>query len=656
MAQSVTTGCVIVLARFLDTAMQQQFRLKLGLAWLGFVLLYSLTLTQIHTFDAYSYATAVQAKPWRESFHPHHLLYGPLGEIVYGFSQVVGYQGMAFGPLQLLNVLAGASGVIIWWSLLYRLTKHAWLASIGSLLVGGAYAWWYYAVEVEVYTLAGLFLIIATGLLLRLAETPQNLNLWRWLGLAHSGAILFHQTNVLWLLPVLAVWLSANWQSTPWSQRWRAFIHYALVGLLVVGGSYAIVMFGLSGFRSWAQIQQWLFEYANTGLWGATPSATSVGNLLSGWQHTIHGWLGGVVLLASLGLFGWRWRPMWRQYRSLVLLATTWLLSYSLFFGWWEPDNIEFWIACLPPWALLITLALNTISLQRWPWWQPALSAALLGLALSNGWQIKANGDAANDQDRMVITELAQTGTSNDFYLVPNGLQALYAEYEFARPNSLPLSVSPGDWQHGCLEISAKIVDTTSAGYTVWLDQQAVTPSPILLERYGLEPQAVAECFAPFLQQAQPMTLTHASYFKLDPIPQGAPDWHWQHWSLGWRENFIAGTTWLDAWQFVPEQDPHLLSPRITLDSAQWSKLEITMATSLPNQHGQLYWMAPGEGATEDRSVAWDVIGDGALHTYTLDLSQIPTWQGQIGMLRLDPVVAGAEQQTVTLQRLRLLP
>ncbi|MCA0351957.1 MAG: DUF2723 domain-containing protein [Chloroflexi bacterium] len=635
--------------------MQQHSRLKLGLAWLSLIGLYSLTLTQIHTFDAYSYATAVQAKPWRESFHPHHLLYGPLGEIVYWLSQGLGYRGMAFGPLQMLNVLAGASGVIIWWRLLQRLTNQPWLATSGSVLVGGAYAWWYYAVEVEVYTLAGLFLIIATGLLIRLAEAPKTLSNWRWLGLAHSAAILFHQTNVLWLVPVLAVWLSAAWGTTAWQQRWQAFLQYAMVGLLVVGGSYAIVMFGLSGFRTWPQVQQWLFEYANTGLWGTT-NANTFANLLNGWQHTIHGWLGGAVLLASLGLIAWRWRLMWRQSRMLVVLAATWLITYSLFFGWWEPDNIEFWIACLPPWALLITLSLHTIKLPQRRWWQPALSLALVGMSLSNGWQIYANGAAANDQDRQIVTELAKTGTSNDFYFVPNGLQALYAEYEFERPNSLPLSVSPGDWQHGCLEISAKIVDTTSAGYTVWLDQQAVEPSPILLERYGLEQSAVAACFAPFLAQSQPITLTHARYLKLDPIPQGLPDWHWQNWSLGWRENFITASTWGAGWTFIPQQDPHLLSPRINLASSQWRSLEITMASTLPNQHGQLYWMAPGEGATEDHSISWDVIGDGALHTYTLDLSQIPTWQGPIGMLRLDPVVAGAEQQTVTIQRLRLLP
>jgi hypothetical protein len=40
--------------------------------------IYLTTLTQVHTFDALSYVTSVERKPWTEVFHPHHLAYGPL--------------------------------------------------------------------------------------------------------------------------------------------------------------------------------------------------------------------------------------------------------------------------------------------------------------------------------------------------------------------------------------------------------------------------------------------------------------------------------------------------------------------------------------------------------------------------------------------------
>lgn len=76
-------------------------------------MLYIATQTNVHTYDAYSYAAAVQTKPAAETFHPHHLLYGPLGSAVYHLARRFGYTGMALVPLQWLNALAGAIGVAV---------------------------------------------------------------------------------------------------------------------------------------------------------------------------------------------------------------------------------------------------------------------------------------------------------------------------------------------------------------------------------------------------------------------------------------------------------------------------------------------------------------------------------------------------------------
>src|SRR5688572_470609 len=147
---------------FGNGAMIQSFKGRLGLPLAIFgamLVLYSLTITQVHTFDAYSYAMAVQVKPWRETFHPHNLIYGSLGALGYATARALGSSGPALLPLQLINVLAGAAGVALWASIVRRATGRRDLALLAAGLVGAAYAWWYYAIEVEVYTLAGLFLI-----------------------------------------------------------------------------------------------------------------------------------------------------------------------------------------------------------------------------------------------------------------------------------------------------------------------------------------------------------------------------------------------------------------------------------------------------------------------------------------------------------------
>ena len=183
----------------------------LWLVGVAALIVYAATLTDVHTYDAYSYAAAVQTKPVVETFHPHHLLYAPLGSAVNQLAQAFGYTGMALLPLQWLNALAGALGVTIWAWVVERLTQRRSLALLGAVLLGATFAWWRYAVEVEVYTLAALFLMLGLGFLLQILTTPLRLRLWFGLAVAHAGAMLFHQTNVLWGGVVLATWWLASW-------------------------------------------------------------------------------------------------------------------------------------------------------------------------------------------------------------------------------------------------------------------------------------------------------------------------------------------------------------------------------------------------------------------------------------------------------------
>lgn len=623
--------------------------------FVGVLILYILTLTGVHTFDAYSYAAAVQTKPWRETFHPHHLLYGPLGAATYQLAQLIGYRGAALLPLQLINALAGASGVTIWVMTLRWRTGRTDLALLGGGLLATAYAWWYYAVEVEVYTLAALFLIVGSARLLRLLDDPLWRRGWLWLGLAHSGAILFHQTNVLWALPVLLGWWLARWpESTAWPIRLRLLGGYLAVGLAMVGGSYAMVMIGLSGFRSWEQIRTWLFEYAATGFWGGPVGTETLRKLGEGWRLTLAEVGGGLLLLVLLAIVALAAPQLRRRWWRELALAGTWIAVYTLFFGWWEADNIEFWIATLLPMSLAVVLALACYAGRRRLVALGLAWAIVAVLLVQNGRSIAQRGNQENDADRQIVTLLAEVGATEDLYLVPNGLQELYLRYEFERPNVLALSLGVGDWEAGCAIIRAAIVRTTTAGYAVWIAEAVRNPPPALLERYRLDSAAVRTCFAPFATPTQ-RTVGETLYHVLTPIAQGEPDWIWRDWTLGWQPNFISGTRWDGGWSFVPGADPHLLSPPLDLNTASWSALEVTMATTLPGQHGQIYWIAPAAAATEERSVSWELIPDGAMHTYILPLSELPGWRGTLGLLRIDPVVAGDGAGRVTLERVRLL-
>src|SRR5690349_8576949 len=93
--------------------------------------IYLTTLTQVHTFDALSYVTSVERKPWTEVFHPHHLAYGPLGVLALHAGRALGYTGGAALPMQVLNALAGALGVALFYTIVQRVTRRADLALAG---------------------------------------------------------------------------------------------------------------------------------------------------------------------------------------------------------------------------------------------------------------------------------------------------------------------------------------------------------------------------------------------------------------------------------------------------------------------------------------------------------------------------------------------
>ena len=65
----------------------------------------------------------------------------------------------------------------------------------------------------------------------------------------------------------------------------------------------------------------------------------------------------------------------------MVWALATWVLVYGAFFLWWEPDNIEFWIASLPPALLLLALALRGAR-RRGPevWIAVAVAVTALGI------------------------------------------------------------------------------------------------------------------------------------------------------------------------------------------------------------------------------------------------------------------------------------
>ncbi|HEU5101067.1 MAG TPA: glycosyltransferase family 39 protein [Roseiflexaceae bacterium] len=647
--------------------------------------IYLATLTQVHTFDALSYVTSVERKPWTEVFHPHHLAYGPLGVLALEAGRALGYTGGAALPMQIVNALAGALGVAWFYTLVRRVTSRTDLASTCGLLLGGGYAYWYYAVEIEVYTVATLFLIICLDILARPAWWRSRQNLLA-LGLAQAGAVLFHQTNVLLCAPIL-VMLGAHLRGERRKTkdegsrtedgelrtddgadrrigRWSLVVGpsiYAVALALAVGLPYLIVGLGISGFRSWAAFDAWLTEYARTGWWGGPITARKWAALATGLGDTLAQPGGALLGLLLLGLLLAHLRALLGGPRPLVAGLVAWLLTYGSFFLWWEPDNIEFWIASLPPALLLLALALR--SDRQWGpgvWLALAIGITATGV---NYDSIARRGDPATDLQRVIARELGARSGPADLLLVPDGLLELYLPYYERHDNFLSLNQAlfdnGNDWGRSCVAVRTRMGTALHAGAAVYLADEVLRPPALLLERHHLLPEQVTACFAPYggALQFVPLPGSAPAYWRLamgQPRAEGS-GWRFDSFAEGWQAANVQQELFAQGWHFVPGSDPSLTSPLFDIDAERFSAIEVRMANGTAARDAQLFFAGPDGTIDEARSARWTLEPGTAAATYRIDLAEIPGWRGRITRLRLDPVGVGDGGQ-MRVEWVRLVP
>lgn len=604
------------------------------LSGIGWTVIYLTTLTQVHTFDALSYIFDISRKPWQESFHPHHLAYGPVGV----FATWVAQGGDAAIVMQQINALAGAAGVALFVAIVGRRWHRHDLSLLASLALGGSYAFWYYAVEVEVYTLAAFFLLWMVWLVDD-ARPMHNGRAWL-LGMAWCGAVLFHQTNVLMLIPLLVV-AGADIRHHP--QQWRPWLIVVLVAGGLVVAAYAVVMVAVSGFRDVAQMRAWLFHYADTGWWGGRGTVV---DLASGISYTISAYNGGWLLLSTL-LIGMRrrYRPTERDWWLIA-----WILCYGSFFFWWEPDNIEFWIALIPACVLLWGAVLAPMP----PWhWRLCVALGLAsGLVVANHHAITMRGDARLDLQRDIARAVAAQSQPADLLLIPDGLQELYLPYYEQRSQFLSvnaLMTQYGQWPDACIQLQGALERTQQAGAAIVIADDFLTPSYTMQQRFGIERTVVQRCLAPQYAYMQPLPFAKPipTHYQIPRPVRQLDAGMWRNLSrapLGWQLT-NAHTISTSAWQLRVENDPALVSPILDMPLPRYIGIRM-QAENTADGSAQLFVTDQINQFNETHALRWEL--KPGMHEYIIDLQQLTPPPTRLVQLRLDPVAEGANG-TVTI-------
>ncbi len=98
--------------------------------------------------------------------------------------------------------------------------------------------------------------------------------------------------------------------------------------------------------------------------------------------------------------------------------------------------------------------------------------------------------------------------------------------------------------------------------------------------------------------------------------------------------------------------DPYMGSPGIAADAKELSRIEIRMKVSAGNV-AQLFFVTDSDSQTDEtKSLPFAVAADGQFHTYTLDMSAVPSWNGTIQQIRFDPIDT---QSIVEIDYIRLI-
>jgi len=170
------------------------------------------------TSDAWYYAASIKYRG--ELFHPHHLLYNPLG---YFLSYLPAKAGIdVLGSLKVLNALFAVSALFFVQRLLRLLDYENLLVVVITGLTGLSFAVIRFATENETYIVPLFFALVASNTFLKYLLSGENRYIL-FTGIWMTAAVLFHQTYIFWWLGFLFSLIS--------SQRKKPVLIYILISL-----------------------------------------------------------------------------------------------------------------------------------------------------------------------------------------------------------------------------------------------------------------------------------------------------------------------------------------------------------------------------------------------------------------------------------------
>lgn len=359
-------------------------------------------------------------------FHPHHLIYHFVAHYWLVFIQAILPGIKDYFLVEVFTALWGSGTMTVVYCFFRNRFQLSVLQSVVCLtVIAFSFGPWFYSVNIEVYAPPMLFLLLALYILTK--EHFRQADVWK-VSLLHVMAILFHQVHVLFAVVILY----KLWQQRRNINLKPALLQYALIGIVLVGSAYFVIGWIVEDQNSLTKWVSWLRGYTQQGAYwkplnGKIPLLVAIGyshafvgghfilrlpnveRYLSESLHT-HS-LGDEMYLArhishSMAVFLtalsvvlgitmlWLIIRFARRYKTIRAAAghvvTPLMIAgivYSLFFTFWMPEILEFWIfQVVLLWLLLLgTLQYGGQGIPPFRGWgpiKPVVMMAALSLML----------------------------------------------------------------------------------------------------------------------------------------------------------------------------------------------------------------------------------------------------------------------------------
>ena len=352
-------------------------------------------------------------------FHQHHLLYHITTHYWLQIMHAI-LPGVAdFYLVEAFTALWGSAMLaIVYLIFKNRFNLSPLLSFVSTTVIAFSYGVWFYSVNVEVYAMPLLFIIWCLYIITKPAFSRNDFILIIFL---HCLAILFHQINILFTLVVL--WKA--WQMRHSINLRRSILLYSLMGFVIIGGMYFLVGWVIEGNNNLADWSQWIRGYSTEKKYWQPLSFTTPFHVAVGLSHAF---IGGhymfqlpfveryinnslpyhalhdeiflsrnisantaeiltaftvivVVIMILLSIrFIRKYQTATRSFPFALPPLLICLLVYSLFFSFWMPEILEFWILQS---VLIWIILLGTVNVIRLPFdFQPVPAVLVLSFLI----------------------------------------------------------------------------------------------------------------------------------------------------------------------------------------------------------------------------------------------------------------------------------